>query len=338
MVAEGSSRASTSASSLATVRNDGLRVHDDSVDTYQAWHTYFRAAARRRKLIDVYDAKDALVLPSPPANRGQQAPAKPQGVSVGDVYDERCRQLRAEHAARRLEATDTLIASLGPESLQLISGMDESNPAGMYTRVKQRFEGTNRARIRSLRQQLTHVRMEATEDVSTYVNRVKSIVRQLKDGNENISDGAMVDFIISGLDDAYHGVIDTMTATNADPTLDQLLGILIEHQSNLKARQNLEYNVAGAAKYKVGNQRPHHWSGAPPPQSQTGDSNKKCYNFGGKGHISTVCPSAKGVLDEAAAVALKVSDLESELSNARAALAKFEPEPVTRWDDDGVNW
>jgi hypothetical protein len=92
----------------------------------------------------------------------------------------------------------------------------------------------NSNRIMFLKTKLLSIKMEANENIITYVSRIKYLSDQLSAIGENVSKYDMVTITLKGLIRYYHVFISSLRGRAQPPTFSKLTGILLQEEERMK--------------------------------------------------------------------------------------------------------
>ena len=93
--------------------------------------------------------------------------------------------------------------------------------------LKSLYEATNSNRIMFLKTKLLSMKMEAHENITTYVSRIKDLCDQLSAIGDKVSNSDMVTITLKGLIRNYHVFISILGGRAKPPTFNELTGILL---------------------------------------------------------------------------------------------------------------
>jgi hypothetical protein len=100
--------------------------------------------------------------------------------------------------------------------------------------LKGLYETTNSNRILFLKTKLLSIKMEANENITTYVSRIKDLCDQLSAIGEKVSNSDMVTITLKGLMRDYHVFISSLGGRVQPPTFSELTGILLQEEERVK--------------------------------------------------------------------------------------------------------
>ena len=100
--------------------------------------------------------------------------------------------------------------------------------------LKYLYETTNSNRIMFLKNKLLSMKMEAHENISTYVSRIKDLCDQLSAIGDKVSNFDLVTITLKGLIRDYHVFISSLGGRAKPPTFYELTGILLQEEERMK--------------------------------------------------------------------------------------------------------
>jgi len=106
------------------------------------------------------------------------------------------------------------------------------------------FKGVNRVkqmRLQTLRGELEAMKMNDSNDVSSYITRLQTVVDQLKHNGETLTDARVVEKILLSLTDDFENVVCALEQSrNLEETkIDDLGASLEEHEQRNKETRSL---------------------------------------------------------------------------------------------------
>ena len=78
------------------------------------------------------------------------------------------------------------------------------------------------------------MKMEAHENITTYVSRIKDLCDQLSAIGDKVSNSDMVTITLKGLIRNYHVFISSLGGRAKPPTFNELTGILLQEEERMK--------------------------------------------------------------------------------------------------------
>ena len=103
--------------------------------------------------------------------------------------------------------------------------------------LKGLYETTNSNRILFLKTKLLSMKMEASENIVTYVSRIKDLCDQLNAIGDKVSNTDMVTIILKGLIRNYQYFVSSLGGRTMPPTFIELIGILLQDEEIMKVFQ-----------------------------------------------------------------------------------------------------
>ena len=100
--------------------------------------------------------------------------------------------------------------------------------------LKGLYETTNSNRILFLKIKLLSMKMEAHENIATYVSIIKDLCDQLTAIGDKVSNYDMVTITLKGSIKYYHVFISSLGGRANPPTFNELTGILLQEEERLK--------------------------------------------------------------------------------------------------------
>jgi hypothetical protein len=100
--------------------------------------------------------------------------------------------------------------------------------------LKGLYETTNTNRILFLKTKLLSLKMEANENISNFISRVKDLSDKLGDIGEKVSNTDLVTITLNGLVQDYQIFVSSLSAREKPPTFDELTGILLQEEERMK--------------------------------------------------------------------------------------------------------
>jgi len=100
--------------------------------------------------------------------------------------------------------------------------------------LKGLYETTNSNRNLFLKTKLLSIKMEANENIATYVSRIKDLCDQLSAIGDVVSNSDMVTITLKGLIRDYHVFISSLGGRAKPPTFSELTGILLQEEERMK--------------------------------------------------------------------------------------------------------
>ncbi|XP_010534731.1 PREDICTED: uncharacterized protein LOC104810237 [Tarenaya hassleriana] len=125
-------------------------------------------------------------------------------------------------------------------SFEKIAGATTSKEA--WETLQKVFKGADRVkqvRLQTLRGELEAMKMKESEDVSSYISRVQTVVNQLKHNGETLDDARVVEKILRSLTDDFENVVCAIEESKdlAKITIDELTGSLEAHEQRKKKKK-----------------------------------------------------------------------------------------------------
>jgi hypothetical protein len=109
--------------------------------------------------------------------------------------------------------------------------------------LKGLYETSNANQILFLKSKLLSIKMEANENISTFISRIKDLSDKLGDIGEKVSSSDLVTITLKGLVQDYKVFISTLSTRQKPPTFDELAGILLQEEERMK---NFDLNSSGS--------------------------------------------------------------------------------------------
>ena len=100
--------------------------------------------------------------------------------------------------------------------------------------LKGLYETTNSNRILFLKTKLLSMKMEAHENITTYVSKIKDLCDQLSAIGDKVSNSDMVTITLKGLIRNYHAFISSRGGRAKLPTFNELTMILLQEEEIMK--------------------------------------------------------------------------------------------------------
>jgi len=92
------------------------------------------------------------------------------------------------------------------------------------------YETSTTNQILFLKTKLLSIKMEANENISNFVSRIKDLSDKLGDIGENVSGNDLLIIALNGLVQDYKVFISTLSSRPTPPTFDELAGILLQEE------------------------------------------------------------------------------------------------------------
>ena len=103
--------------------------------------------------------------------------------------------------------------------------------------LKGLYETTNSNRILFLKTKLLSMKMEANENIVTYVSRIKDLCDQLNAIGDKVSNTDMVTITLKGLIRDYQYFVSSLGGRSKPPTFIELTRILLQEEERMKVFQ-----------------------------------------------------------------------------------------------------
>lgn len=189
----------------------------------------------------------------------------------------------------------TISTSVG--SLLVLHILNCETSAEMWAKLESVYEQKSEASIHYLQQQFFNFVKDSDDNIATTISKLQSIVKQLKDMGEVISENMMITKILMCLPESYNHFFSFWEATEkAQRTLRNLVARLSMEESRLafQASTSSAFAARRDQRFKLNHQRGKENEQRFSPNEKKPDSNKpKCHFCKKIGHFKRNCPNLK---------------------------------------------
>ncbi|XP_074342644.1 uncharacterized protein LOC141680273 [Apium graveolens] len=148
----------------------------------------------------------------------------------------------------------TLFRAVDESGFEKIAGKTTSKEA--WDILENVFKGADRVkqmRLQTLRGELESMKMKESESVSDYIMRVQTVVNQLNQNGEKLSDTRIVEKILRSLTDNFENVVCAIEESKDLTTLmvDEIAGSLEAHEQRKKKKKEETFEQALQTKASI---------------------------------------------------------------------------------------
>lgn len=159
--------------------------------------------------------------------------------------------------------------------------------------LKATYQAKTNARKMILRRELTQLKMSATEQLSVYASRAKTIQAQMSAAGDDVKDQELAMQFLAGLPPAYGMISTVLTASDKELKIDEILPKLLPVEQTIKPEHTSEAALAA----KPGNGYKHRGYSnrgkGLQRQSPQQQDNRRCYYCNRRGHLQHDCALKK---------------------------------------------
>lgn len=179
------------------------------------------------------------------------------------------------------KAQKIIVTSVGKEPLIHIMNCNSSRD--MWVKLEEIYEQKTQTSIHLIQQKFYSFTKESNDNMATHISKLNTIVQQLKDLGENISDSMVVTKILMTLPTTYSHFFSAWESTAApERTLNNLTSRLMMEESRIQSVSD-DGAASGALVARKGFSKPN-WK-------QKSDSKPgRCFRCKKQGHWKTDCP------------------------------------------------
>lgn len=182
------------------------------------------------------------------------------------------------------KAQKFIVSTVGQQPLQHIMNCETARQ--MWLKLEAVYEQKTQTNIHLLQQRFYSYVRDPQDSMATYISKLETIVKQLQDLGENISNSMVTTKILMTLPPNFNHFNTAWESTaEKDRTLENLTSRLVMEEARLLSQDSVEFGGAlAASKYKVYSKTPQR------SEHRTNVKPGKCFQCKKKGHWKQNCP------------------------------------------------
>jgi hypothetical protein len=173
----------------------------------------------------------------------------------------------ANHA-QSAKALAFIRSNVEDQYLSIIRQLDNAQEA--WDALEAVFQQRSSASLLHLMRDLSKLKMEASESVSAYIGRARTLLNQLSAAGSDLEEGDIVPNVMSGLPAEYSMLVTVLENNDVAPTLNDLLAkaLVVEQKNKVGSGETFRATAFKAAVF-----------------------GGKCWKCGERGHLQRYCRS-----------------------------------------------
>lgn len=244
--------------------SDFVRVDKlQKADEWPAWKFEIRVLLNAAEVMDVVSGKNKKPV------RGTTQPEADHEAAVLKWH-------KSDNKAQRI-----IVTALGKQPKVHVLNCDTAN--SMWTKLESVYEKKSQATVHLISQKFFNFSKDPSDDIATFISKLQSVVQQMKDLGETISDNIVVTKVLMSLPQEFSHFASAWESTAENlQTIENLTSRLVMEEARIGNKYQSEVSEAlMAKKFRKKNFRN--------PSGKPG----RCHTCNQSGHWKNECPSKK---------------------------------------------
>jgi hypothetical protein len=248
----------------------------DGASNFRAWKTRIELILSNNKVLDIVKGK----IVKPEFEEGKEK--EPQNIAAMEKFKD-----------VGINAMSIIVDSIKYHLIPYISHLDSSK--NMYDALTSRFLVRNIGQVMSLKNELSDMKMNDDDIITSYFVRISQLIDQLQSIEEITSEKEMVNILLNGLPKTWDAFAASMNTRKEYLTFEELWTCCAQEESRINAKEKPQKKYDDQAftarfnnfknKRKFGSRRK--------PNQEKDISKVKLFNCRKYGHYKNHCPELK---------------------------------------------